>query len=316
LNIIEKKRKFTANIYIKKNKMNSFDYFSNYIFPPLILGFGLVGNFLGFKVMKRPKMLEIGPRNIYKYLFIMDSIYLVEIIVTNLQLSYSIDITVLSKIACKLWNYLNYSLDAQSPMLLVYISIDRYVSIKMPALRFFMRKRNNQLIYFIFIFMFNLLYYLPAAYNYILLEANGTLTCAFNSEYSQSLISYMDLTNLVIVPSFLIILFSILLGIEVIKLRCKVLDNFKSEENNLFLDNIRLAISSIFLNLIYILLVTPISIYYFLPNYTEIEGYAFFYYLLYSAYSINFYMIFISNSLFRKECILYFTNLIKRFFKL
>jgi hypothetical protein len=43
--------------------MNTFDYFSNYIFPSLILCFGLVGNFLGFKVMKRPKMIEIGPRN-------------------------------------------------------------------------------------------------------------------------------------------------------------------------------------------------------------------------------------------------------------
>ena len=146
--------------------MDSFNYFSSYIFPPLILGFGLIGNFLGFKVMQRPKMLEIGPRNTYKYLFIMDTIFLVQIIVTYLQLSFSIDPTYLSKVICKLWYYLNSSLTTQSSMLLAYISIDRYVSIKFPAYRFFMRKRNNQLIYFIFIFMFNLLYNLPVVYNY------------------------------------------------------------------------------------------------------------------------------------------------------
>jgi len=73
--------------------MNSFDFFSNYILPVFVLIFGLFGNFLGFKTMQRPKMLEIGPRNIYKYLFISDTIYLIEVIVTNLQLSYNADIT-------------------------------------------------------------------------------------------------------------------------------------------------------------------------------------------------------------------------------
>jgi len=291
--------------------MNSFDYFSNYIFPPLILSFGLVGNLIGFRVMKRPKMLEIGPRNMYKYLFIMDTIYLVQIIVTNLQLSYNINITLLSNSACKLWNYLTYSLDAQSVMLLVYISIDRYVSIKVPAKRYFLRKRNNQLIYFIFIIMFNLLYYLPVAYDYTLTTTNDTSICDFDSEYKQNLISYMDFVNLIIIPSFLIILFSILLGIEVIKSKNRILSNFKTEENKFYFKNIRLAISSIFLNIIYVLLVTPLSIFYFIPNYNEIEGFVFSYYLLYSAYSINFYMILISNSMFRKESFSFLASLIK-----
>jgi hypothetical protein len=294
--------------------MNTFGYFSNYIFPPLILGFGLVGNFLGFKVMQIPKMIEIGPRNTYKYLFIMDTIYLVQIIVTNLQLSYSIDITILSKIACKLWFYINYSLDSQSSMLLVYISIDRYVSIKISTLRFFLRKRNNQLIYFISVFMFNLLYYLPVAYNYTLNTFNDTLVCQFANQYSQDLISYMDLANRVILPSILIMIFSILLGKEIIKSRSRISANFEREENEYFYNNIRLAISSICLNIIYILVQMPISVYYFLPNYTLIDGYNFVYYLFYSSYSINFYIIFISNSLFRKQFILYITNLLKKKF--
>ncbi len=254
--------------------------------------------------MQRPKMLEIGPRNIYKYLFISDTIYLIEVIVTNLQLSYNADITMISNFSCKLWNYLNYSLATQSSMLLVYISIDRYVSIKMPAQRFFMRKRNNQFIYFIFIFMFNLIYYLPVAYNYSLTETNETLSCDFIDENSQKLISYMDFSNLIIMPSFLIISFSLLLGIEVIKSKSRILANFEREENKYYFKSIRLAISSICLNIIYVLLEAPLAVVYFLPNYHEIYGFTFFYYLIYVSYSINFYVIFVSNSLFRKEFIL------------
>jgi len=284
--------------------MDSFDYFSNNIFPPLILGFGLVGNFLGFKVMQRPKMLEIGPRNTYKYLFIADTMFLVQIIVTYLQLTFNIDATIISTFICKLWYYLNYSLDSQSSMLLAYISIDRYVSIKMPAYRYFMRKRNNQLIYFIFIFMLNLVYFLPVVYNYsIIVDTNKTVSCSFINEYSQELISYMDLIFRVIVPSIIIMIFSLLLGLEVIKSRKRILANFQREENIIFLENISLALTSICFNIIYIILQIPISVYFFLPNYTQISYFSFVYYLFYLSYSINFYIICISNSLFRKELV-------------
>jgi len=291
--------------------MSSFQYFINYIFPMTTLGFGLLGNFLGFKVMQRPKMLEIGPRNTYKYLFISDTIFLVQIIVTYLQLTDNFDLTIISNVICKLWYYLNYSLATQSSMLLVYISIDRYVSIKFPAYRFFMRKRNNQLIYFIFIFMFNLVYYLPVVYNYSISETNNTLTCNFNNQYSADLISYMDLANRVILPSLLIMIFSLLLGIEVIKSRRRILSNFKQEENEYFFSNISKAISSIILNMIYLILQMPISIYTFLPNFTQSYGYIFSYYLFYLSYSINFYIIFITISLFRKEFMLFLKSLFK-----
>jgi hypothetical protein len=291
--------------------MDSLNYFISYIFPMSTLGFGIVGNILGFKVMQRPKMLEIGPRNTYKYLFISDSIFLVQIIVTYLQYSFAIDPTIYSKVICKLWWYLNYSLATQSPMLLVYISIDRYLSIKRPALRFLMRKGNNQFIYFIFVFMFNLVYYLPVVYNYRLIETNSTFSCNFNDQYSTELISYMDLANRVILPSILILTFSIFLSIEVIKSRSRILSNFLKEENEFFFKNISLAISSIILDIIYLVLEIPISIYVFLPNFTQSNGYILSYYLFYLSYAINFYILFISNSLFRTEFILYLKGLLK-----
>jgi hypothetical protein len=294
--------------------MDSFEYFSLYIFPIIILAIGFVGNYLGFKTMQRPKMIEIGPRNTYKYLFISDTIYLVFIIGTYLQYSFNIDPTILSNVICKLWWYIVFSFDSQSSMLLVYISIDRYVSIKIPSFRYFMRKRNNQLIFYIMKLMFNLIYYLPAVYNVKLIRTNETLICTFNDQYSQQLLSYMDLANLLIFPSTLILIFSILLGIEVIKSRSRILDNFLKEENEFFFKNLSFTISSIVLNIIYLLLVIPISFYSFLPDFTEIYGFIFSYYLFYLTYSINFYILFISNSLFRKESILFLKGSIKRLF--
>ena len=160
--------------------------------------------------------------------------------------------------------------------------------------------------------MFNLIYYLPVVYNVTLIRTNETLICIYEYQYSQQLISYMDLANLLIFPSTLILIFSILLGIEVIKSRRRILDNFLKEENEFFFKN--LSLSSIVLNIIYLLLVTPISIYSLLPDYTERNGFVFTYYLFYLTYSINFYILFISNSLFRKESILFLKGSIKCLF--
>ena len=151
--------------------------------------------------------------------------------------------------------------------------------------------------------MFNLIYYLPVSYDYVLVETNGTLDCFFTSQYSQELISYMDLANRVLLPAILIMIFSLLLGLEVIKSRKRILANFQREENIIFLENISLALTSICFNIIYIILQIPISVYFFLPNYTQISYFSFVYYLFYLSYSINFYIICISNSLFRKELV-------------
>ena len=125
----------------------------------------------------------------------------------------------------------------------------------------------------------------------------------------------MDLINRVILPSILIMIFSILLGIEVIKSRSRILGNFEKEGNEFVFNNIRLAFSSMCLNIIYTLSQMPISIFTFLPNYSQIYGFKFSYYIFYFSYSINFYIILISNSLFRKELLIFLKNSIKNLFK-
>jgi hypothetical protein len=79
--------------------------------------------------------------------------------------------------------------------------------------------------------------------------------------------------------------------------------NFLKEENEYFNNNIRLATTSILLNIINLLVQLPISVYLFLPDYTQINGYSFAYYLFYLSYSINFCIRFMFNSSFRKQFI-------------
>ncbi len=85
--------------------------------------------------------------------------------------------------------------------------------------------------------MFNLLYYLPVAYNFSLTETNSSFPCNLDGQYLKDLISYLDLANRVVLSSFLIIIFSTLLGIEVIKSRSRILANFQREENEYFFKN-------------------------------------------------------------------------------
>lgn len=299
--------------------MNSFDIF-NIIITPLILLIGLIGNTIGYIVMKRPKLVQIGPRNMCRYLFMMDSIYLLQFIVTFLNGSLRIDLSIISNIVCRLWYYINYSFATFSPMFLVYISIDRFISIKWSTKRFILRKRNYQLIYVMFIIAVNLLYYLPIVYGYVVMDnysmndiSNYTTICTFKDLDSQLLISYMDLANRVLMPFILIMIFSFFLTIEIFKSRRRILDNFHIEENRYYFNEIRLSITSLCLNMIYVVLQLPVSVYVlFSDDYTD-SLYLFTYYLFYFSYGINFYVFCFSNSLFRRETVSFIRNL--NFFK-
>lgn len=287
--------------------MNLYEILIDIMFPPMILILGLIGNSTGYLVMKRPKLVQIGPRNIYKYLFIIDSIYLVQIVINYLQFGFKIDLSIYSRIGCKLWFYINYGFG------LVYISMDRFISIKYPAKRYMMRKRNNQLIFLIFTVVSNLLYYLPVVYNYNILivtnTTNGTAgltVCTFIDLDSQNVVAYMDLANRALLPFILILIFSVLLTIEIFKSRKRILEHFNVEDNRYYYNEIRLSITSLCLNFIYCILQMPISIYDLIPEYYLLPFYSFTYFLFYLSYAINSYVILFSNSLFRDQCFLFF----------
>ena len=98
--------------------MLEFDYFTVFVMPPLVIGVGLLGNLCGILVILQKNLLKIGPRDIYFYLFISDTTYLLFIAENYLIYAFSFDITILSKYVCKLYYYLSYTLAAISPWLL------------------------------------------------------------------------------------------------------------------------------------------------------------------------------------------------------
>ena len=293
--------------------VSDINFFVNVIFPIMILLIGLVGNSFGFKILLNRNLINIGPRLSYLFLFAIDMFYLLQIIGTNLQYNYNLNISVISSAACKIWNFFNYSLATISPWLTVYISIDRYISIQHPAWRFTMRKNNVQIIYFMFTLITHLLFYIPVI---LYLDIKNSFEDSFNQTdymcdfvdtHAVNLISYMDLAMRVIIPFSIMFVFSLLLSYAMFASRKRIVENFLAEENQTFYKEIRLATSSICLNLIYIFLQLPVSLTIFYGEYFNNLFYVFTYYLFYLSYAVNFYILLPTNTLFRHT----FFNLFK-----
>lgn len=309
--------------------MIDFKFFLYSIYPPTILVIGFLGNLMGILVMSRKKLVKIGPRNIYRYLFLTDSVYLIMILEPYFETEFNWDFCIQSNFTCKAYSYVSYLLQIVSPMLLVYISVEKLVSIKNAKRKNILRSTNVQLVYFLLVSLFSLLYYLPVAFLYdiatysvILTNSTGNTTintsttvtmCSFIDLRSQTIVSIMDLVNRVLLPFILMSLFTFLLVLTVFKSRKRSLANYTSRQNKTFLRDIRLLITSILLNIIYLVFHLPLSIYVFFPDYFSDLYYMLDIYLLYACYSINFYLIFVSNSLFRGEFLLMFKEFYYRY---
>lgn len=280
-----------------------------FVFPIFVFVFGLVGNSLGLLVlMKRKRNLyKIGPIKIYIYLFLIDTFYLFQIL-ASISANGGHDISIINSLTCKVANYFNYSFATISPMLLVYLSFDRFIVIKYPHKSIYMRKRINQLKFLIVVIFFNLFYYSPVLYYYDLNRvnrtSNETLFCGFANPRGQLIISLMDLLNRVLVPSALMFLSSNLIVCLIYKLRTRIIANFKPTEVNNFNRDIRLAVSSILMNLIFIVFNLPISITLFLPF--EANSFLITFYLYYLSYAVNFYIILHTNQVYRHEALVLF----------
>lgn len=290
--------------------MNSFEFFVNYIFPPLILIVGLIGNLIALSVLTRAKLKKIGTRYTYIILFITDTIYLFQIVINYLGYGFSLDLTTLSSHACKLYIYFNYSLGALSPWLLNYISMEKFISIKFPNRRLILKNKVVQISYFICILVFNLVFYVPVPFLYDVIDYNegknktAAYGCDFTDHIGQKVASFMDLINRSALPIFIMVFLSFYLIYFIYTSRKRVMSDYTYKENKIFSRNVKFSITSVYFNIIYVMLNLPLLIDLFLPNYYESIAFLFTFYLYYMSYGLNFYVILATNKFFRQQLML------------
>ncbi len=195
----------------------------------------------------------------------------------------------------------------------VYISIEKLVSIKYPAKKFFMRRKVNQLLYLLIVIAYNSLFYLPISYYINVVKigtpnvansSNETLKCSFVSDESMAILNIMDAINRVILPTFIMLISSLVLFSSILRMRARISETFRSTNTHDLREKVKLLVSLIFLNIINILLTSPMAV---IDVYDmESVSFAFTLYLWFASYGCNFYIILATNSLFRKQFLKYF----------
>jgi len=280
-----------------------FAYFINFISAPLILAIGLIGNTLGLIAFLNKKLTKVGPCIIYQCLFLSDTIYLLQIVVYYLQYTFFIDLTVISRFSCKLFYYLNYVACFPSPWLLVYISIEKCISIVSPMKRLLLKKPLYQCTYIFIVYSFSsLLYTYVAVENDLSGQGNNTV-CSLEHYTAQLIIAWMYSISSVNLPFITMILISFMLAIflTLISFQQRANPEIISEDVKKRLARDRMYTKSSFsMNLVFILLNLPVSIFLFIPDVIfNSTLYIFSLYLQFLSYGINFYVILIMNVKFR-----------------
>ena len=218
--------------------------------------------------------------------------------------AYDFDPTIISNLGCKIYQFFNYGLDALSPWCLVYISVEKFISIAYPSKRYILKKKQNQTLFFIILCLFNFFYRLNIPFSAGLMSINNLTICFFDTYENQLIISNMDLVNLILIPFILMILFSSLLIGSIFKARRRVGLNNSDRENRRRKQDIKVSFSLLSMNLLFILLNLPLNVALLLPaKYFNIELYVFFSYVFNISSGINFYLNLLTNSIFRSEFI-------------
>ena len=299
--------------------MDAFTYFVLEVFPPVILVVGISGDLIGIVTMASIKLKKLSVRNIYIYLLIFDLLYLLQLIILFMQFGIGgvYDYPDASITFCKIFNFLNYSMATISPSLIIYISVERYISARYPSKRFIFGKNKTQMLYLLAVCVYLTAFYLayPFFYDLIPYTAGNTTTysCSFDSSSSQIVLSFLFLVNSAILPFIIMFAITVLLVNVITKSRHRIAANHTAEENKTFKRDFKFTVTSISLNLMFIILNLPVSIAIFFPNYQASIIFVFCYYLFYSSYGINFYVLLAFNSIIWQNFLTAFR--LKRFSK-
>lgn len=282
----------------------AYEYFIYYAFVPIIWIVGLFGNTMGFIVLHRIKMKI---KNMYQYIFSIDTISLILLSNTYVIETFDLNLVAYSSLVCKVYTYLTYVLGSLSPMILVYILIERYLSIRYPVESNLLRENKLQIGYLVFMFILNSFYYILAPLYYDIRyesDLNATSTkaiCNIDNKEQRSTLSYFLFINRILLPFGLMITVSILLVIKITKTNSNVTTFYSKREKLVFKKDVHLSAISIMICLVFICLNLPlIIVFFYIPSYSDTLFYLAWYIFL-MCYTINFYLFLLTESSFRKR---------------
>ena len=277
------------------------------IFAPIIVILGFVGNLVGLIVISNKKLNNLGPQKIFICMFTLDCIYLPLVFHPYLAYAFQINITAMSNVACKVYWYARYSLAIISPMMNVYISVERFIAITFPARKLFLLKTNIQIAYIFMIIVVNFVFAVQVAIGFELqyVNINGpnqsesiVYYCDFSSLYQQDVAGYIDMTIRVIIPAGLMIIFSFLLSLSIFRSRKRISSAIASQA--VLRKDVLFSMVCLSFNFFYILFSLPVSVVVLLKEYSDNQYYIPFSFLFFVEYSSNFYIMVAFNKHFRR----------------
>ena len=179
--------------------------------------------------------------------------------------------------------------------MLVLTSIDKFITIAFPNL-----KKINKNLEILFVIVFNFVYLSPYA---ILCEKKqGQYSNATGSNESISICQYpefyidIELVISILIPFIAMLVFSILLVKVILQVRLRILNINNRRDRNRLKKDIKFAVTNISLNIMFICLDLPFFIIVILKMDTIILNN---FHAL--TFCMNFYVLFITNSIFRHE---------------
>jgi hypothetical protein len=228
---------------------------------PFISIIGSIANIIAFVIFSSKRFQNTSFVVYFQFLIIFDTIPLIFPINKVFEWNFNIHIEDFSQMSCRVKNYFENALFPLSGWITSVISLDRMLSIIYPTKFVFRKKSSCQILICLVILTFNLLYYCPILlfseyYKLILYDnqtniTNLTIICSFESVH----LELLDFFQADLIPFALMITFTQITLNSIFKSRkASNLNNKNKSTRN---RDLKFALTSIGLNMIYLLLNSP-----------------------------------------------------------
>ena len=124
-----------------------------------VLLYGLIGNFLCFKIFSSTKLSKYPISVYFRAISIFDSLVLIEGIHFLLNVNFNFYLNKLNDTLCKIETYFIFATAPISPWLMVIVSFDRFINSAFPKRFLFLHKIRTQVSVILFVVLFNYLLY-------------------------------------------------------------------------------------------------------------------------------------------------------------